>query len=616
MMFALTRGMGRYPRLKRGSILDAGCGSGIYSIETAKRFSGASVTALDSDPKVITDLMATKNSTGLRNLSVRQENLEELDDKDRFDGVISFNSLHYFLEGDVEILKKFRRALRVGGVLFLVVPVSHKKRVYFFPSFNAREEWEGLDPGETRIHYGRELNERLLREKYTREEILARLKAAGFRVERVRYYLGFFGALAWELERICRTRLLPYFFLYPLLASLAWLDRLVPPKKGNALYVEAVKEKLRKEPVRACPAEKRRKLSVPPFWAPKFPEGKSGAVVLYWDYELQGGADRCLKGPKDWGTSDYTWTEWLLKVLDERSVRCAFAVLGRAAEEGSLPYHAPEQVRLLADAGHEIASHSLGHEFLPRLKIPELFETVVRSKELLERVTRKEVVSFVPPHDYPTRFLRKFAPGINQTLKSKKLFSMSIPSLMKALGKAGYKTCRIAYSSLGDRALSLCGGDPEFCDGEFIEGVFALNKRVTGFPPKIPALLEKAVRTSRVLTVSAHPHSLSSTGFQGSRFFLGFLEKIVELRDAGLWITTPAEILSFREGADRFTYRVIGADDGSPVYKLKGPRDVPVSFAATGSVKGYDGDIEPSSKGLFNISGEGTMKVEPLEKVS
>ena len=78
-------------------------------------------------------------------------------------------------------------------------------------------------------------------------------------------------------------------------------------------------------------------------------------------------------------------------------VPACFAVVGSAALPGKRPYHAPEQIRRIHDAGHEVASHSHRHEWLPALSRQALRETLSASKDALEQCIGAPIATFVPP---------------------------------------------------------------------------------------------------------------------------------------------------------------------------------------------------------------------------
>jgi polysaccharide deacetylase family protein (PEP-CTERM system associated) len=84
-------------------------------------------------------------------------------------------------------------------------------------------------------------------------------------------------------------------------------------------------------------------------------------------------------------------TELVLDLLKRHEVRATFFVLGLVAES------APQLVKRIAQAGHEIASH--GHLHLPVFDgtLQEFEEDLSRSKELLESITGRPVLGYRAP---------------------------------------------------------------------------------------------------------------------------------------------------------------------------------------------------------------------------
>lgn len=87
----------------------------------------------------------------------------------------------------------------------------------------------------------------------------------------------------------------------------------------------------------------------------------------------------------------------LLGLLDAADATGTFFVLGWVGERF------PALVRRLAEAGHEVASHSQGHRRIVELTPPEFRESVRRSKAVLEDVTGQPVLGYRAPSFSITR---------------------------------------------------------------------------------------------------------------------------------------------------------------------------------------------------------------------
>jgi len=84
-------------------------------------------------------------------------------------------------------------------------------------------------------------------------------------------------------------------------------------------------------------------------------------------------------------------TRDLVELLASRSIRATFYIVGQIAETH------PQLVRAIADAGHEVASHSHAHENVNRLD-PDRFRMDVReSKDALEQATGRAVIGYRAP---------------------------------------------------------------------------------------------------------------------------------------------------------------------------------------------------------------------------
>jgi polysaccharide deacetylase family protein (PEP-CTERM system associated) len=84
-------------------------------------------------------------------------------------------------------------------------------------------------------------------------------------------------------------------------------------------------------------------------------------------------------------------TERLLDLFDESGARGTFFVLGWVARQH------PEIVRLIAQRGHEVASHGFSHRMINELSPAELRREAVDSRQLLEGLCGARVIGFRAP---------------------------------------------------------------------------------------------------------------------------------------------------------------------------------------------------------------------------
>jgi len=84
-------------------------------------------------------------------------------------------------------------------------------------------------------------------------------------------------------------------------------------------------------------------------------------------------------------------TCWLLDQLAQLEIAATFFVVGETAQ------HHPDLIRQIADAGHEVASHSWDHQRLHLLTPAAFREDVRKSKDTLEQLTGREVLGYRAP---------------------------------------------------------------------------------------------------------------------------------------------------------------------------------------------------------------------------
>lgn len=84
-------------------------------------------------------------------------------------------------------------------------------------------------------------------------------------------------------------------------------------------------------------------------------------------------------------------TEVYLEALEKTHSTATFFVLGFVAEQH------PALVRLIAEAGHEIASHGYGHQLIYKQSPSAFRNDIRRSKHMLEDITGQEVIGYRAP---------------------------------------------------------------------------------------------------------------------------------------------------------------------------------------------------------------------------
>ena len=252
-----------------------------------------------------------------------------------------------------------------------------------------------------------------------------------------------------------------------------------------------------------------------------------GKLVIYWDYELQTGADQAISTKGKWdGNDDYKQTEKLLNVLNERGIKSTFAVVGICGLNGELPYHSPEQIKKMSDFGHDVGSHTFNHEYLPGISLEDLKKTLRKSKEVLEKVTGKIVVSFVPPHNQPLEFY-----GLSIELKKRKGISkIKQKDLIRILRELKYENYRINHwTPFRNKILKRFRS----YNIRRKNGVTLINVCCAdGFFKPAFDVVKHAVNTGNVGVVYGHPWALGSLGAQSMEAFMKFLDFLKPLIDS------------------------------------------------------------------------------------
>src|ERR1700677_3812525 len=99
-------------------------------------------------------------------------------------------------------------------------------------------------------------------------------------------------------------------------------------------------------------------------------------VSISFDYDSPAGYRESFHLQDCSPTADLDGTDALLKALAKHDVRTNFGGVGKVALPGEAPDHCPDQIRAIRAAGHEVASHSMYHRFIPPMSDRELLDDV------------------------------------------------------------------------------------------------------------------------------------------------------------------------------------------------------------------------------------------------
>jgi len=107
------------------NILDAGCGLGQYSLWMAKKFPHAKIFACDVKQHFLDSGNEHAKAKGYSNLTFGQLDLLGLDEDSKYDCIVNVDVLEH-IEDDVDLMRRFYRALKPGGVLIAHSPGSNE----------------------------------------------------------------------------------------------------------------------------------------------------------------------------------------------------------------------------------------------------------------------------------------------------------------------------------------------------------------------------------------------------------------------------------------------------------------------------------------------------------
>jgi hypothetical protein len=272
-------------------------------------------------------------------------------------------------------------------------------------------------------------------------------------------------------------------------------------------------------------------------------------LLLFWDYDTQWGADRTRNPERagDWGHLEFENTDRILELQAKFGVRACFAVVGSAALPGARPYHDQAQIRAIHGSGHEVASHSHRHEWLPALNPDELRETLRSSKNALEQCIGARVVTFAPPFNQPYSYPAQLAFSRSER-RERGAGRVDLPALCKALRDSGYRFCRVTYFSIASQMiLRICGARPHrrgYLE-QIADVTCARLNSPCGFGISTLRTLEHSVASGGLLVVYGHPHALKWDNSQHERHLTVFFEEVARLQRCGLLrVCLPRELLT------------------------------------------------------------------------
>jgi SAM-dependent methyltransferase len=205
------------------AILDAGCGSGVFSYELAKRHPEARVVGIELEQDLVDRANHNARYAGLANLSFDQGDVTKLGFEEEFDLVVSVDNLEH-VEDDVSAMSVLYAALRPGGRLVAHTPGYDRR----WPVFRRRVNFDV--PGH-------------VRPGYRAEDLARKLRDAGFDVRKFQYTYGLLETwtnnLSYRISGADQRNKLLYAGVFPALLLVSWFGQWSHPRWGAGVLAIA-----------------------------------------------------------------------------------------------------------------------------------------------------------------------------------------------------------------------------------------------------------------------------------------------------------------------------------------------------------------------------------------
>jgi SAM-dependent methyltransferase len=204
-------------------ILDAGCGSGVFSFELAKQHPEAQVTGVELEPDLVDRANQMARRAGLTNCRFQQGDVTKLDFSGEFDLVVSVDNFEH-VEDDVAAMRTLLQALRPGGRLVAHVPGYERRWILLRRRVNFDV------PGH-------------VRPGYQADQLVGKLREAGFQVTSHQYTYGAIETLTNNISYLItgadQHRKLQYAAVFPLLLAVSYLGKFSRPRWGAGVLAVA-----------------------------------------------------------------------------------------------------------------------------------------------------------------------------------------------------------------------------------------------------------------------------------------------------------------------------------------------------------------------------------------
>jgi len=214
--------------------LDAGSGFGQYSYFLSRKFKGSKILGVDVKEEQVRDCNYFFQQIRMdKRVFFRTADLTEYRETEKYHLILSVDVMEH-IEEDVKVLMNFHDSLKKEGVLLISTP---------------------SDQGGSDVHDDHEESfiDEHVRDGYNINEIMEKLKKAGFSKVVAKYSYGIPGKISWRLSmkypismlNVSKAFfvLLPFYYIitFPLCLILNFLDVNMNHKTGTGLIVKAIK---------------------------------------------------------------------------------------------------------------------------------------------------------------------------------------------------------------------------------------------------------------------------------------------------------------------------------------------------------------------------------------
>lgn len=260
-------------------------------------------------------------------------------------------------------------------------------------------------------------------------------------------------------------------------------------------------------------------------------------IAISFDYDSPAGYRESFRNQDARPSADMDGAEALLETLRRYDVPATFGVVGNAALPGDPPEHCSDQIRAIHEAGHEIASHSMQHRFIPPMPDRELFEDARESREVLECCIGEPVVGFIPPFNRPMQFPQRGAVSVSELLglHGRGHGRQTVGSMLKNLHFAGFMWSRISYSNKLSWALRGIGAAREQAPAQpfLYRQMVAIPLHCGGFGAEARDLVRRYSGTDAMITMYGHPNQAFEDNDENVERLSDFLDHVARLRLGG-----------------------------------------------------------------------------------